>query len=183
MGGTASRAEAAAMATRRSQQIGVLYESHHATVRRLVARRACAGSAVVDDACQTAWERLCTHDHVDLDSGSVLGWVVVTAVREAWRQVRRDRQVPVDCTLADMSQDLPCAVSVDPLQVAIDHEHFRMLRERVDALTVRERQFVVLAAAGFTYAQIAQRLGVSVRTTERQILRGRRKLRDREPGS
>jgi len=71
----------------------------------------------------------------------------------------------------------PSGEAPDPLLVALDHEHTEELHPRLDALTIRERRFVALQAAGLSYVEIAARLGVSTRTAERQILRGRRKLR------
>jgi len=42
----------------------------------------------------------------------------------------------------------------------------RALRERLDALTAREREILVLAAAGMPNKEIARRLGISHRTVE-----------------
>jgi RNA polymerase sigma factor (sigma-70 family) len=163
------------IAVERRERISVLYRQHTATVRWLVARRATAPESVIDDACQLAWMRLCEHTDVGLDNErAVVGWLAVTAVREAWRYTTRRRERPVGAWLADAGElPEPIAGGLEPLEVALVHERLRALA----SLTDREKRFLGLQAAGWSYAEIAVRLGVSVRTTERQILRGRRKLR------
>lgn len=44
-------------------------------------------------------------------------------------------------------------------------------------MTARERRIVGLHAAGLSYTEISNVTGYSERTVERQLLRGRRKLR------
>jgi RNA polymerase sigma factor (sigma-70 family) len=167
------------IAVERSERIAVLYQRHAATVRRLVARRATVPVAVIEDACQTAWTRLCEHTEVGLDDErAVTGWLLVTAVREAWRYTTRRRETAAGAWLVD-TEDAgelpePVAGGLDPLEVALVHERLRAM----SCLTDREKRFVGLQAAGLSYEEIAVRLEVSVRTTERQILRGRRTLRE-----
>ena len=102
-------------------------------------------------------------------------------MREAWRHTSRRRELAAGGWLpdADAPRELPepSGEVPDPLLVALEHEHTDQLRRRLDALTVRERRFVSLQAMELSYVEIAARLGVSTRTAERQILRGRRKLR------
>jgi DNA-directed RNA polymerase specialized sigma24 family protein len=59
----------------RTDQIAALYEQQARLVQRQVARRVNAPAAVIEDACQTAWERLCTHPDVDaVAPGAVKGF-------------------------------------------------------------------------------------------------------------
>ena len=51
------------------------------------------------------------------------------------------------------------------------------LEEDVDSLTGRERQTLTWLAQGFTHAQIARRMSISVATVDTHVKRLRRKLR------
>jgi len=169
------------IASGRGERIAALYERQGAAVKRLVSHRARVPEAVIEDACQTAWVRLCEHPDVTLGARAAVKWLVTTAVREAWRHTSRRRELTVGGWLPDAEGpgelSEPSGEVPDPLLVALEREHTDELRRELDALTVRERQFLALQAAGLSYVEIAVRLGVSTRTAERQILRGRRKLR------
>jgi RNA polymerase sigma factor (sigma-70 family) len=155
----------------RTAQIAALYAQQARFVQRQVARRANAPTAVIEDACQTAWERLCTHPDVEPVAPSAVRWLVVTAMHEAWRRAAA-REIPTDLT--DLGEPIGDAPS--PLDQTIAHEDTDELRDQLRRLTDRQRQFLALQAAGLTYAQIAERTATTLRTVERQILRGRHKL-------
>ncbi len=165
-------------AARRNDQIALLYRHHAAQLRRMVASRVRAPRAVIDDACQTAWTRLCARVDVDVGAPTVIGWLLTTALRDSWRQASAQQ------TLADASDTTPqgegaaepVTDTAGPLELALAHEHNRELRARLKALSERERRFLGLKALGLSYQEIAQLTGSSVRTVERQIYRGRRKL-------
>jgi len=145
-------------------------------VRRLVSHRARGADAVIEDACQTAWTSLCEHGDVSLEDRAAVSWLVITAVRLAWRHGRRE--VAVGGWLPDVEHagELPEPPSEEPDTLALIGERDEAVRAP-DALTPREKQFLGLQAVGLSYTEIAARLGVSARTAERQILRGRHKLR------
>ncbi len=158
----------------RADQIAALYAQQARLVQRQVMRRVNAPAAVIEDACQTAWERLCTHPDVEPVAPSAVKWLMVTAIREAWRRAAA-REIPTDLT--DLGEPISDAPS--PLDQTIAHEHTDELRDQLRRLTDRQRQFLALQAAGLTYAEIAERTATGLRTVERQILRGRHKLTDR----
>jgi RNA polymerase sigma factor (sigma-70 family) len=168
----------------REEQLAVLYERHADSVERQVANRARAPRVVIEDACQTAWARLCARADIDAVAPGAVRWLIVTATREAWRLASHRREVPVGGWCGEPQDGElvePIGTSGDPVAVAIDHEHSAELRDRLTILTARERQFLGLQAAGLSYHEIAQ-TGASIRTVERQILRARRKLQNAGPG-
>jgi RNA polymerase sigma factor (sigma-70 family) len=170
------RAEGEAM-NARTDQIAVLYAEQARVVQRQVARRVNAPTALIEDACQTAWERLCTHPGVEPVAPSAVKWLVVTAMREAWRRAS-GREIPTDPTdPTDLGE--PISDAPRPLERAIATEHSDELRDQLLGLSDRQRQFLALHAAGLTYAEIAERTDTTLRTVERQILRGRHKLTER----
>ena len=163
---------------RRNDRIALLYRHHAAQLRRMVASRVTAPRAVIDDACQTAWTRLCARVDIDAEAPTVVGWLLTTALREGWRQAGAQR------TLGDASNTTPegdgpaepVADTAGPLELTLEHEHSRELRARLNDLSDRERRFLGLQALGLSYQEIAQLTGTSVRTVDRLIYRGRRKL-------
>jgi RNA polymerase sigma factor (sigma-70 family) len=180
MGGTApgSSGGASAMSACRRERIGSLYERHAEVVRRAVGGRVNAPHAVIEDACHTAWLRLCARDDVALDARSVVKWLVITATRESWRRSTGCRELAVGGWLSDVADcELPEPVGAAPDPSVIASERDLVCR-RLAALTARERQFLALQALGLSYVEISVRLDVTVRTVQRQVLRGRRKLRE-----
>ena len=167
----------------RPQRVAALYAQNAVKIERIVALQA---SGYIEDACQVAWERLLSHDEVDLDARGVLQWLVITATREAWRHSARPEvslEEPRDRD--DRDHDVhnadqrfePVATEPDPLTVAIERDE---ARRRLARLSERERHYLALQALGFTYEEISLQVGASRRTVERQLLRAQRKLRPRD---
>src|ERR1700756_273150 len=69
--------------------VGVIYASSAAKVRRLVRHTVRAPDPLIDDACQTAWTRLIRDRERVRAPDAVVGWLVTTAVREALKLTRR----------------------------------------------------------------------------------------------
>src|SRR5450755_2908372 len=110
----------------RADQIATLYEQQARLVQRRVARQVNAPTAVIEDACQTAWERLCTHPNVDPVAPTAVKWLVVTAMREAWRRAG-GREIPTDPTdPTDLGE--PVSDAPSPLERTIPTERSDELR-------------------------------------------------------
>src|SRR5215472_4360005 len=77
-------------------ELGDLYRALAGQVRQTVRRSIRAPDAVIDDACQIAWDRL-LHRWGDVRRETALPWLIRTANREALRLLRRAaRDVPLD---------------------------------------------------------------------------------------
>lgn len=60
---------------------------------------------------------------------------------------------------------------------AADLYELRTRLEGIRSLSQRQQRLLWLHGLGFSYAEIAARTGSTTRTVERQLLRGKRKLR------
>src|SRR5271165_6178852 len=85
-----------------------------------VARAAGLSSGDAEDVLQTVWMRLVAHPDGIHDSAALVGWLVTTAKREAWR-VRAEgrRQLPAD---QDMLAGLPDEGPGSEEQVILDDQ-------------------------------------------------------------
>lgn len=149
----------------RNDDIAAFYTRKAAELQRAIRRAMCGPDVRVEDACSYAWCQLLSHDEVSLDDRG-FRWLYVVALHEGYRLGDRARRE----AMIDSIERLAGPEAGDRLA------H----RERVDlvrALPARKRELVLLHAAGFTYPEIARLTGNSLRTVERQLLRGKRALR------
>jgi RNA polymerase sigma factor (sigma-70 family) len=155
--------------------IGELYGSLARRLEQIVRLDVRASDAVIEDACQFAWCRLLNHsDRVHRET--VMAWLARTAVREAFKLLRRDRrELSLDASLED-GGDLAFAIA--PMTPEELLEHRERIRE-VCRLPERQQRVVWLHACGLTYAEMAAHEGCTLRTVDRQLLRARAVLRDR----
>jgi RNA polymerase sigma factor (sigma-70 family) len=174
---------------RRSQEIAAFYERHQRSLERIVTRQVRAPGTIVEDACQTAWARLCAHPEVVLEEHAALRWLVTTAAREAWKRAERvtARETPAGAfrTTSDVDPlELaePAAEHASPCDLAIAHAEHEQRVHRLRALTDRERLYLYLQGLGYSYTEMAQSTAASRRTVERQVLRACAKLNARKGG-
>jgi hypothetical protein len=161
---------------RRSQEIAAFYARHQRNLERIVNRQVRAPGTIVEDACQTAWTRLCAHPDVTLEEHCALSWLVTTAIREAWNLSQRlaARETPAGAfrTTSDVDPlELaePAAEHASPCDLAIAHAEHEQRVHRLRALTHRERLYVYLQGLGYSYTEMAQSTAASRRTVERQV--------------
>jgi DNA-directed RNA polymerase specialized sigma24 family protein len=163
----------------RREQIADLYAKHAMQLLRLVARRAGATPHVIEDACSFAWMQLLTHPHVDLrpPHWRPLAWLTQTAVREAWRLARREGRAAV------LSEYMLEHVIVERDKLAPSNDEIAALRARLallGELPQRPRRFLLRQMLGYTYDEIAELEGVTWTTTNKQLARAKRLLRELE---
>lgn len=141
-----------------------LYEANQATLVRIVSSAVTASRQTVEDACAFAWLQFLLHR----PQHNRISWLVRVALREAWRLTAEEWRVVPDehATQALVSHEL----AGDELIVWVD------CSIRLNTLKESERRLLLLAAAGYSYAEIGERLGHTRRAVERRLKRARMHL-------
>lgn len=150
-----------------------LYEEFAPRLRSIVLRDVNAPEAVIDDACQFAWYRLVRHAN-RIERRGALSWLAKTAVHEAVKLARRDqRELSLEARADDDGELNIASAMSGPHEQA----EWRERLAEVGQLPLRQQRFLWWFAAGYSYEEIAgQEVGLTERTVERQIHRGRRTL-------
>ena len=93
-----------ASAPQRREMVAALRERHDGELRRVVARRATAGHAIVVRACREAWAQLVDAHDVDLHPPrwSALAWVTSCAMRRACALANEADHVDNGATLSSL---------------------------------------------------------------------------------
>jgi RNA polymerase sigma factor (sigma-70 family) len=156
-----------------------LFREFHPQLLRIVQSRVNTSPTIADDACSFAWAQFLRHQPDR--HGHWRGWLITTAVREAWALHRAEAgHVSLartnDAGEVESFWDLPD--QADPRdQVAI-----RMrLREALQALArvpERRRAMKVLQVMGFKYKEIAEMRGLSYTRVNRLLDEANRYLRE-----
>jgi RNA polymerase sigma factor (sigma-70 family) len=145
----------------------VLCAEHNERLIRTVRRAVRTTDENVEDACSFAWMQLMRYQ--PRRGPTLFAWLKTVAVREAIRLDRRDRRsTPVD----DINEALFPSSDSPETQVEA--------RDRLEAVTQlpdRQRRILALKAGGYSYREIADRTGDTIRTVERQLLRARQRIR------
>jgi RNA polymerase sigma factor (sigma-70 family) len=128
---------------------------------------------VIEDACQFAWSRLIDHrSRVRRDTA--LGWLATTAVREAFKLLRRQRrEIPFDALAEDAGLTSPAPAVTSLEELVEQRERLRTIA----SLPERQQRLVWLQGLGLSYTEMAGYTGATPRTVERQLLRAKRALR------
>jgi DNA-directed RNA polymerase specialized sigma24 family protein len=159
-------------ATVAADELGDLYATLAVRLRQIVGGKVRAPEPVVEDACQFAWGSLVNHrDRVCRETA--LGWLATTAVREAIRLTRRQhRELPLEQLAAVGGPPRPLATPTDELVEQ------RAKLAAIGRLPNRQQRLVWLQGLGFSYGEMADHEGASLRTVERQLLRAKKALRE-----
>lgn len=161
----------------RADQIAALHREHALRLVQRVARRAHADDHTIEDACSFAWVQLLTHPTVDLglQHAHALGWLTQTATREAWRlAAARARERPLDHAAIEYEQHTRGQLAPAADRLADQHSRVALVAD----IPERPRRFVLRLALGYSYREIAAAEHVSHTTTNKQIARAKRHLRD-----
>jgi DNA-directed RNA polymerase specialized sigma24 family protein len=149
-----------------------LYREHHADLEHSVRRVVNGPQACTQDACSFAWLQLL---RCQPDRETVFGWLSVVAIREGWRLVARERrdghleQTPAwndRCGQADL--DLAVAAREGLATLA--------------ALPERQRRYLELLIAGYSYDEITELCDVTYTNVNKHLVRARSTLRDATSG-
>ena len=156
-----------------SCDVGELYGSLAGRLEQIVRLDVRAPDAVIEDACQFAWLRLLHHSH-RVRRETAMAWLATTAVREAFKLLRRDRrELSLEAAIEEGGEPSSHTAHSRPEQLVELHERLAAL----DGLPERQRRLVWLHALGLNYVEIAAHEGCTRRTVDRQLLRGRHALR------
>ena len=150
-----------------------LYERLHQPLERVVRARVGGPAACVEDACAFAWEQLLRRQPER--SERLFGWLVTVAVREGWRLVRVERrQAAVEA--GELEQV--------PAPEAELEQRLRALAalEALADLRPAEQRLLCLRCAGYSYRELAALERRGTNYVNKQLVRARRALRDREGG-
>jgi RNA polymerase sigma factor (sigma-70 family) len=185
---TEPRRPAVAPSPERQREIADFFAAHERDVCRSVAYRVRhLPIATIEDACQTAWEKLSRRPDVDLRRTG-RGWLVTVAVHEAFEHYRRERvETPAGSFRAPDAESVgpgelrePAADDRDvAAQVADNLLHARRLSD-LRTIKIQDRQALYLKGLGFRYHEIAALLSITYTAVNRRITEGRRRLRELE---
>jgi RNA polymerase sigma factor (sigma-70 family) len=155
--------------------VGELYQALAKRLEGIVRVGVRAPDPVIEDACQFAWSRLLHHPS-RVRRETALGWLVTTAVHEAFKLLRRAaREVSLEA-VAEQGADLWTAASArGPDKVYEQRERLAGL----SSVSVRQQRLLWLYGLGLSYEEIARREECTARTVERQLRQARAILRTR----
>jgi RNA polymerase sigma factor (sigma-70 family) len=150
-------------------QVAELYPQVAPQLRRVLSSHLRAPDWVLDDACQIAWEALLVQEQ-PIDRAHLLSWLATTARREALAILRR--RATEMCVDEEMTERL-----LSPVPGPDEAAEFRERMAQIRGLSRRQQRIVWMQGLGLSYAEIADELGESLRSVERQLDGARRKLR------
>ena len=145
-----------------------LYREHHADLERCVRRAVNGPQACIQDACSFAWLQLL---RCQPDRDTVFGWLSVVAIREGWRLVAREGR----------DGHLPESACWDELYGHADVDLAVGAREglaTLAALPERQRRYLELLIAGYSYDEITELCDVTYTNVNKHLTRARTHLRD-----
>ena len=140
---------------------GTLFSRFAERLVRVVRRAVNTTPEIVEDACSFAWAQLV---RCQPRRETIFNWLCTVAIREAIRLDRAERRL---VTLDEVTE---------PIAPVDAFEQWEDVTEAMDFLMRmpdRKRRIYLLHALGYTYAQIAELEGATLKTIDRQLARAR----------
>jgi RNA polymerase sigma factor (sigma-70 family) len=153
---------------------GELFRRHFDRLVRLTQRDTGVPEAVAEDCAAFAFLQLCRHQP---KRDRIGGWLRAVARHEAFAWHRGRRRLRPAAEVGDPGPSTPVVERVPArLDVELAHEALELLRS-IAALGTHRRTALTLRAAGYSYRDIEQLLGVSYTWVNRHVTEGRQALR------
>ena len=179
----ASDSDVVAASLEHPEVFATIFERHHATIWRFVAR--VAGTHHADDLAGDVFVTAFTHRaHYEPERGSVRSWLYGLAANLAKTRLRSEERGAR--TLARFGRSTES--SDDPIE---EFEDAWILRQRVtdvigalESLRPGDREILVMYAGDdLSYEEIAEVLGIALGTVSSRLARARQHLREHLPAS
>jgi RNA polymerase sigma factor (sigma-70 family) len=156
--------------------------AEHERWLRTVARGRLRDCCAVDDVMQEVALAVVNQEPPALDPSKVAPWLYRVTIRQTLmyrRRVGRERKLMDRYAGRSRPAEMDASV-VDPLDWILWKELREFVRTAISQLPVRDKEILTLKhTEGWTYQELAEHLGVSVKTIESRLLRARRRLRGR----
>jgi RNA polymerase sigma factor (sigma-70 family) len=159
-----------------------LFLEHQRFLVRVTTRKFGGSRDLAEDACAFAWLQLLRYQP---DRGAVVGWLRVVARHEGYRLLRISQREPFLEDRPHRPRDAASGEPLDwqellpaPLDTELAVEARDLLRE-LAGLRWHQRTVLPLQFAGYSYNEIAERLGRTYTWVNRHLTEGRAELRRR----
>jgi RNA polymerase sigma factor (sigma-70 family) len=160
-----------------------LFRRHADWLVRVTRHRLRCSQALAEDACAHAWLQLCRTQPERTEN--IAGWLRVVALHEGLRLLRLAGREPLTADVGRQEhgaeggrQPVPVEERVEaPVDVELAAEAREALRA-LAGLRWRRRRVLALRVAGYSYREIAERLGVTYTNVNRHVTEGRGELRE-----
>ena len=157
-----------------------LFAQHNDHLLRIVRGLVVAPEALIEDACAMAWEQLLRHQ--PNRGPTLIGWLRVVAVREAWRLSRIQRRQPgLEDAVDPDTLDTPLGETWEAVIPGSADTERRLEAERalrvLAALPEKQRRYFALHVGGYRYEEIMQVTGATYTNVNKHLTRAREKVR------
>jgi DNA-directed RNA polymerase specialized sigma24 family protein len=155
-----------------------LYERHAERLQRSVAHALGGDSHHAEDACAFAWAQLVAIQPERTER--IFAWLRTTAIRKGITLAVRDRREAAPTIAEDADEGGSWEERLVDAEILERSLEGREAAETLKALRPREARYLALLAAGYSYAEIAEREGVT--NVNKHLTRGALRARELREG-